>query len=188
MNRKATFVILIGLIALVTASVLFYETYRTALGTVGPAGIPAIGGTPMGGPAIVATVSFLSAKGFVTIIHPTPSTTEFVLPPNSVGQITVSYASQSNNLTMFSLTDPVPAGKVDLSTGSIGTDQGLNVTQSSLTWVSIHQLIVNYTITSGESNGLYVLGLPQTILTTIVNVGTQPYTGPLTWLNGKVCE
>lgn len=182
MNRKATFVAVIGLIALVTASVFVYETYRTPPGTAGPP----IGGTAMGGPAIVATVSFLSAKGFVTIIHPTPPTTEFVLPLDSVGQITVSYTSPSNNLTMFSFTDPVPVGKVDLSTGSLGADSGLNVTESSVTWVSIHQLVVNYTITSGGSNGLYVLGLPQTILTTIVNVGTQPYTGPLTWLIGKV--
>jgi hypothetical protein len=52
--------------------------------------------------------------------------------------------------------------------------------------VSIHQLDVKYTITSGADNGLYVLELPSTILNTIVNVGTQPYTGPLTWLNGKI--
>ena len=89
-----------------------------------------------------------------------------------------------NNLTMFSFTDPVPAWKVDLSTGSLGTYVGLNVAQSGLTWVNIHQVVVNYTITSGGPNGLYVLGLPSTLLTTIVNVGTQPYTGPLTWLNG----
>jgi hypothetical protein len=85
---------------------------------------------------------------------------------------------------MFSFTDPLPAWKVDLSTGSLGTDSGLNVNLSSVTWVSIHQVVVNYTITSGGPNGLYVLGLPSTCLTTIVNVGSQPYTGPLTWLNG----
>lgn len=53
-----------------------------------------------------------------------------------------------------------------------------------MTWVNIYQVVVNYTITSGGPNGLYVLGLPSTLLTTIVNVGTQPYTGPLTRLNG----
>jgi hypothetical protein len=54
--------------------------------------------------------------------------------------------------------------------------------------VSIHQVDVKYTITSGTDNGLYVLELPSTILSTVVNVGTQPYTGPLTWLNGKVYQ
>jgi hypothetical protein len=145
-------------------------------------------GTVAGGPDIFATVSFPGASGFVTIVHPTPGTIEFVLLSNSVGQITVSYTSQSNNLTMFSFTDPVPVSKVDLSTGSLEADSGLNVTQSSLTWVSIHQVDVTYTITSGTENGLYVLELPSTILSTVVNVGTQPYTGPLTWLNGKVYQ
>jgi hypothetical protein len=36
----------------------------------------------------------------------------------------------------------------------------------------------------GESDGLYVVGLASAGLGTIVDVGTQPYTGPLTWLNG----
>jgi hypothetical protein len=87
---------------------------------------------------------------------------------------------------MFSFLDPTPISKVDLSTGDLVADSGLNVTQSSLTWVSIHQVDVKYTITSGADNGLYVLELPSTILSTIVNIGTQPYTGPLTWLNGKI--
>ena len=173
------------LLALVLMS-LWYEfgyvpqtsTQTSPEGTVGP----------VGGPDIFATVSFPSASGFVTTIHPTSGTIEFVLLPNSVGQITVSYTSQSNNLTMFSFTNPIPISKVDLPTGSLEADSGLNVTQSSLTWVSIHQVDVKYTITSGTDNGLYVLDLPSTIVSTIVNVGTQPYTGPLTWLNGKVYQ
>jgi hypothetical protein len=60
----------------------------------------------------------------------------------------------------------------------------LGVTESGVTWVSYYQVVVNYTVTSGGSDGLYVLGLPSTILSTIVDVGTQPYTGPLTWLDG----
>jgi hypothetical protein len=154
------------------------STQTSPQGTVGPAN----------GPNIFATVSFPSASGFVTIVHPTSGTIEFVLLPNSVGQITVSYTSQTNNLMMSSLTDPIPILKVDLSTGSLGAGSGLNVTQSSLTWVSIHQVDVKCTITSGTDNGLYVFELPSTILSTIVNVGIQPYTGPLTWLNGKVYE
>lgn len=148
---------------------------------------PSLGiGAPAYGPNIFATVAFPSANGFMTVIHPTNGTIEFVLSPKSMGQITVSYTSM-NNLTSFSsFTNPVPAWNVDLSTGSVGFGSGLNVTYSGLTWVSIHQVVVNYTITSGSSNGLYVLGLPSTMLTTIVDVGTQPYTGPLTWLNGTV--
>ena len=61
---------------------------------------------------------------------------------------------------------------------------GLSVTESGVTWVSDSQAIVNYTVTSAGTSGLYVLGLPDTFLSTIVDVGTQPYTGPLTWLNG----
>jgi hypothetical protein len=87
---------------------------------------------------------------------------------------------------MFTFTYPVPASKVNLSNGTLGADSGLNVTISSITWISVYQVDVNYTVTSGADNGLYVLGLPSTILSTIVNVGTQAYTGPLTWLNGKV--
>jgi len=157
--------------------------------TVGPSIGPNI--SPSNGPMIFATVSFPSESGFVTVVHPTSGTTEFVLLPNSVGQITVLYTS-SNNLTMpvfmFPLTHPVPAFKVNLSNGTLGADSGLIVTTSSITWISIHQVDVNYTVTSasGADNGLYVLGLPSTIFSTIVNVGAQAYTGPLTWLNGKV--
>ncbi|HYA78219.1 MAG TPA: hypothetical protein VEF91_05830 [Verrucomicrobiae bacterium] len=157
---------------------------NSAPGTAAPSqGI----GAPAYGPNIFATVAFPRANGFMTVIHPTKGTIEFVLSPKSMGQITVSYNS-TNNLASFSssFTNPVPAWTVDLSTGSVGSGSGLNVTYSGLTWVSIHQVVVNYTITSGSSNGLYVLGLPSTMLTTIVDVGTQPYTGPLTWLNGTV--
>jgi hypothetical protein len=181
------------LLALVLVSLLYEfghlpqtSTQKSPQGTAGP------GGGLAGGPAIFATVSFPSASGFVTVVHPTSGTIEFVLLPNSVGQITVSYTSQTNNLTMLGPWNcSISVLNVNLSTGSWGADSGLyctelNITVSSLTWVSIHQVDVNYTITSGMDNGLYVLELPSTILSTIVNVGTQPYTGPLTWLNGKV--
>jgi hypothetical protein len=190
-KRASLYGLAVILLALVLVS-LWYEfgyvpqtfTQTSAQGTVD---LDPAGGL-VGGPDIFATVSFPSASGFVTVFHPTSGTIEFVLLPNSVGQITVSYTSQSNNLTMFSFTGLVPVLKVDLSTGALGADSGLNVTQSSLTWVSIHKVNVTYTITSGTENGLYVLELPSTILSTIVNVGTQPYTGPLTWLNGKVYQ
>lgn len=139
-----------------------------------------------GGPNIFAIVSFPSASGFVTIVYPTSGTIEFVLLPDSIGQIAVSYSSLNDLTNMLGGSIPVSVWKVNLSTGSLGDGSGLNVTQSSLTWVSIHQVIINYTISSGGVDGLYVLGLPSTALSTIVNVGTQPYTGPLTWLNGII--
>ena len=141
-------------------------------------------GASAGGPAIFATLSFPNATGFVTIIHPTSGTTEFVLQPNSLGELTVSYTS-TNNLTALFFTDPVPVLDV-LPNGTLGTGSGLSVTQLSLTLVSTHQVVVNYAVTSGGSDGLYVLGLPSTFLSTIVDVGTQPYTGPLTWLDGII--
>ena len=153
----------------------------------------------VGGPCIWATLSFSNATGFVTTVHPTSGTIEFVLLPNSVGEFTVTYTGiDFNNLTIFafSVTNPVSVLNV-LSNGTLGTlgtdsgdssehqvGQGLGVTESSLTWVSYYQVVVNYTVTSGGSDGLYVLGLPSTCLSTIIDVGTQPYTGPLTWLDG----
>ena len=140
------------------------------------------------GPMIFATLSFSNATGFVTTVHPTSGTIEFVLSPNSVGEFTVTYTGIAfNNLTMpiFNpVQNPVGVMNVNLSNGTLGTGSGLSVTESSVTWVSYYQVVVNYTVTSGGSDGLYVLGLPSTFLSTIVDVGTQPYTGPLTWLDG----
>jgi hypothetical protein len=143
-------------------------------------------------------LSFSNATGFVTTVHPTSGTIEFVLLPNSVGEFTVSYTGIGfNNLTVFSssFTNPVPVLNV-LSNGTLGTGsgdpsehqvgQGLGVAESSLTWLSYYQVVVNYTVTSGGADGLYVVGLPSTCLSTIVDVGTQPYTGPLTWLDGII--
>lgn len=142
------------------------------------------------GPPIWATLSFSNASGFVTTVHPTNGTIEYVLRPNSVGEFTVTYTGiADNNLTMpiFNpVEQPVDAMNVNLSNGTLGNGSGLSVTVSNATWVTYYQVAVTYTVTSGGSNGLYVLGLPDTFLSTIVNVGTQPYTGPLTWLNGVI--
>ena len=142
-------------------------------------------GGSAGVPATFATLSFSNATGFVTTIYPTSGTIEFVLSPNSVGEFTVTYTGfPSDNLTMSYFTNPISVLNV-LSNGTLGTGSGLSVTESSITRVSIGQLIVNYTVTSGGSDGLYVVGLPSTFLSTIVDVGTQPYSGPLTWLDGS---
>ncbi len=155
-------------------------------GIVGSAGGPNIAG----GPAIFATLSFSNATGFVKTVHPTSDTIEFVLLPNSVGEFTVTYTGIAfNNLTM-PIFNPVfgnPVGVLNvLSNGTLGTGSGLSVTESSATWVSYYQVVVNYTVTSEGSEGLYVVGLPSTCLSTIVDVGTQPYTGHLSWLDGII--
>jgi hypothetical protein len=199
--------VLISALTVMMSIGLVYSIREFTLSPQGTVGITAPG--MVASPAPFANVSFSNASGFVTIVHPTNGTIEFVLLPNGTGQITVSYSPISNNLSqlfnwaMSSFPDSISAPKVNLSSAcagprfnqsagyyywSIGTPivGGLNVTQSSLTWVSSYQVIINYTITSGGVDGLYVLGLPSTFLSTYVNVGTQPYTGPLTWLNEHI--
>ena len=139
-----------------------------------------------GSPAIFATLAFSNETGFVTTTYPTSGTTEFVLLPNSIGKFTVTYTGfDSNNLSLsaFSVTNPVLVFNV-LSNGTLVTSSGLSVTESSVTQISYYQVIVNYIVISGGSDGLYVLGLPSTSLSTpFVNVGTQPYMGTLPCLN-----
>jgi hypothetical protein len=139
---------------------------------------------------IYATLSFSNTTGFVTTVYPTSETIEFVLLPNSVGEFTVTYTGIGfNNLTV-PIFNPVfgnPVGVLNvLSNGTLGTGSGLSINESGVTFVSYYQVVVNYTVTSGGADGLYVLGLPSTCLSTIVDVGTQPYTGPLTWLDGII--
>lgn len=177
MNRRAKLVAVVGLIAVVTVSISSYQMYYSA--------------ERRSCPGVFATVSFENARGFVTTVHPTPQTTEFVLKPNSTGEITVSYSSPTNNFTMSSitrsfndLTARVPVWEANLTTGSLDNTLGLNVSRTSLTLVNSHLVLGNYTIAAGPSSALYVLGFPSTCLTTIVYVGNQPYSGPLPWLNG----
>ncbi len=178
------YVIVAVLIAVVLVSLYYQFGYlpqkqsgTSSKETVGSDGGPNIASST---PAVFATLSFSNETGFETTVYPTSGTIEFVLSPNSVGEFTVTYTGiASNDLTMSFFTNPV-----SVSNGTLGTGSGLSVTESSITRVSMYQVVVNYTVTSGGSDGLYVLGLPSTFLSTIVDVGTQPYTGPLTWLNG----
>ncbi len=181
-RKQAWLYVIVAVLIVVVLVSLYYQfgylpqkqSETPSPGTVGPAGVP----------SIYATLSFSNATGFVTTVHPTSGTIEFVLSPNSVGEFTVTYTGfPSDNLTMSFFTNPISESNV-LSNGTLGTGSGLSVTESSITRVSMGQLIVNYTVASGGSDGLYVLGLPSTFLSTIVDVGTQPYTGPLTWLDG----
>jgi hypothetical protein len=188
------YVIVAVLIAVVLVSLYYQFGYlpqkqkgTSFPGTVGSTE-PYIAGGPM---CIFATLSFSNATGFVTTVRPNSGTIEFVLLPNSVGEFTVTYTGWDfNNLTIPAFNPVTPVGNpvsvlnVNLSNGTLGTGSGLSVTESSVTWVSYYQVIVNYNVTSGGSNGLYVLGLPSAGFGTIVDVGTQPYTGPQTWLDG----
>ncbi len=183
------YVIVAVLIAVMLVS-LYYQfgyVHQKQNGASSPeTGVSAEGPNIAGGPAIFATLSFSNETGFVTTVYPTSGSIEFVLLPNSMGEFTVTYTGiDFNNLTtsFFSVTNPVSVLNV-LSNGTLGTGSGLSVTESSVTCVSTYQVVVNYTVTPGGSDGLYVLGLPSTFLSTIVDVGTQPYTGPLTWLDG----
>lgn len=140
---------------------------------------------PVGCPNIFATVSFQDSRGFIAVVHPSPQITEFVLGPNQVGQVTVSYTS-SNNLSASQFTDHISVWKADLSTGSLAVSSGLNVTLTNVKAQNANLVVANYTVTAGSSEGVYVLGFPSTCLTAFVNVGTQPYTGPLPWLTKTV--
>jgi len=164
MDRKMKLVALLAMLTLTGASVYALQVFTTSHGT--------------NCPSIFATVSFQSNKGFVTTAYPSVQSTEFVLLPNSVGQITVSYSSSSNNLTTSQFSFPVPAWKVNLTSGSLTTSTDLNVTVTGIVLVNTHQVTANYTVSSKSSQGLYVLGLPSTCLSSLVNVGSQAYTGP----------
>ncbi len=190
------YLIVAVLIAVMLVSLYYQFGYlprkqsETSPGTVGSSvgqsgTSPQATGVSAGVPSLYATLSFSTATGFVTTVHPTSGTIEFLLSPNSIGEFTVTYTGfPSDNLTMSFFTNPISVSNV-LSNGTLGTGSGLSVTESSITRVSMDQLVVNYTVTSGGSDGLYVLGLPSTFLSTIVDVGSQPYTGPLTWLDGS---
>ncbi len=139
-------------------------------------------------PNIFASVSFSNYDGFTMVTHPTSASTELVLYPNSVGSLTVEYSSPSNNLSssVFSNTfsDRVSVFVANVQKGTLTQSSDLEVSTQSIQSSTIHEVDVTYKISSNMSNGTFVLGLPSTCLTTIVEVGSQPYTGGLTWLNG----
>ena len=97
------------------------QTVSPAGGQNGTSSQGFVGSAPM----IFATLSFSNATGFVTTVHLTSGTIEFVLLPNGVGEFTVSYTGiDFNNLTMsaFSVTYPVSVLNA-LSNGTLGTAQ-----------------------------------------------------------------
>ena len=130
------------------------------------------------GPSIFATLSFSNATGFVTTVQPTSGTIEFVLSPNSVGEFTVTYTGIAfNNLTMSYFTNPISVSNV-LSNGTLGTGSGLSVTESSITRVSMYQVVVNYTVASGGSMGCTCLDCLQRFSAPLLTLELNPTMGP----------
>lgn len=132
-------------------------------------------------PNLFASVSYSSASGFTTVAHPESGITEYVLPPKSTGNLEITYSSQDGDLTRSMFTDAVPVWSVNTSNNSVQSTSDLQVTTLSIQSQSIHTVVVNYTITSGSGQGLYLLGFPSTCHSALLNVGTNAYLGPLPW-------
>lgn len=132
-------------------------------------------------PDIFATVTYQSASGFTQITHPEAGTTEYVLPPNSTGNLSVAFSTSEGNLTSQMFEDQVQVWLVNTTTSTIQPSSGLQVSRTSAQGIDTHLEIVNYTIASGPAQDLYLIGIPSSCHSPLVNVGTSPYTGPLPW-------
>ncbi len=191
MNKRTAAFALIAILAISSATVLIlyyqfgYQPQKQS--NTSPQSSDGTAAVAGAGPSIFATLSFSNETGFVTTVHPTSGTIEFVLLPNDMGEFTVTYTGiADNNITWVPFTNPDVYSVNLQQNGTLETGSGLSVTQSNLTIMSPNQVVVNYSVTSKGSDGLYVLDLPSTFLSTIIEVGTQPYTGPLRWLNGII--
>src|SRR5579875_3307840 len=134
-------------------------------------------------PPTIALASFQDASGFVAVVHPQAGITEFVLAPNTSGNVTVSYSSAYNILTnsMF-VGGSVPVWYVDTSNGSVqGISTNIHVVPVSTQGNGTHTMLVKYTISAGSSEGLYLISLPGTCRSVWVNVGASAYRGPAPW-------
>ncbi len=148
----------------------------------------------------IANISYSNMKGVLTLMHPTPSYTELVIRPNSTAKMTVTFSSQEYDLSFYldsskmgiNPADPnrnkTAFGLVPIWTAHNPTESttNLNITLNSVIEVNNRLILVNYTLTAGPQKGIYILALPSTCLDTFVNVGEQPYTGPLPWDNVPV--
>ena len=135
-------------------------------------------------PALLANVSYTNASGFIAVAHPI-GMTEYVLPPDSVGHLQITYSSQYNNPTSWKFSSifaaPVPVWVINTNNNTIQETSDLQVTIISMQNPDPHTVIVNYNIASGSYHALYLLGFPSTCPGTLLNVGTSPYQGPLPW-------
>jgi len=132
-------------------------------------------------PALLANVSYTNASGFIAVAHPI-GITEYVLPPDSVGHLQITYSSQYNNLTNSIFAAPLPVWVINTNNNTIQeTSSDLQITIVSMQNTDPHTVIVNYNIASGSNHALYLIGFPSTCPGTLLNVGTSPYLGPLPW-------
>jgi hypothetical protein len=125
-------------------------------------------------PSIFATVSYQNASGFVTVTHPSSQVTEFVLAPNTTGQVDVVYSSATNNLTKAEFTGSVPAWEVSSAGTSTQPSSNVNVLPTNAASVGAHQVTVHYTITAGSNESRYLLGFPSTCRGAYLNVAKGP--------------
>jgi len=132
-------------------------------------------------PDIFASVSYTNASGFIAVAHPI-GITEYVLPPDSVGHLQITYSSQYNNLTSSMFSGRVPAWVINTNNNAIqAMSSDLQITIVSMQNTDPHTVIVNYNIASGSNHSLYLIGFPSTCPGALLNVGTSPYLGPLPW-------
>jgi hypothetical protein len=132
-------------------------------------------------PNIFASVTYQNAKGFSTVAHPDAGTTEYVLPANSTGSLEVVYTSSDSNLTKSMFAGAAPAWLVNTATNVVQPTSNVQVSTTSVENENAHTVVVNYTISSGTVQALYLIGLPSTCHSLLLNVGTSAYTGPLPW-------
>jgi hypothetical protein len=132
-------------------------------------------------PLIFASVSYTNASGFIAVAHPI-GMTEYVLSPDSVGHLQITYSSQYNNLTSSMFSGRVPVWVINTNNNTIqAMSSDVRVTIVSMRNPDPHTVIVNYNIASGSNHSLYLIGFPSTCPGALLNVGTSPYLGPLPW-------
>jgi hypothetical protein len=134
-------------------------------------------------PALYAEVSFADTSGFISVFEVRPGTTEFVLPPGSIGEIVVRYYSKYNDLTGMIGEGSVPVWRIDIESETMTTVTNM-VRTFKVEVEDIHNLTVYYLVNATEAEkGVYLIGFPSTCYRAILVVGDEPYYGPLPWDN-----
>jgi hypothetical protein len=152
--------------------------------------IPMATEMPTSCPAIFADLK-VTATGFAYVAGaPWFSPTQFVLKPGTTATIALDYVSTDNNLTqMFKQGFFGQAGSFALPYifQAGGSDQlkanqlGINLTQTSLTFPSIHELVVtlNVSATTSARQGEYRMYFPSTCVSdSYLTVGSFPNVTP----------
>ncbi len=132
-------------------------------------------------PQLFATVKYANATGFTHVVHPSQGYTELVLPPNSSGQVDVTYSSNIRNLTAGMFSSNVKSYHENSSANPPTFYESANVLVSpSRVLNDTSSLVeVRYIITTGPSTGLYWIAFPQSCRSAFINVGDSPYADQL---------